>query len=381
MSDELSTRMALSEPMKVIASAALTPCTSMFSGSRNGHAADVNQVSFGEALEETLFDCAPQSCHEGAPLCQSNDALLLENMQLLLQNAGLHQAIKNLESSRQQARGGALEGTCFLPADTTRSGMERPDVAIDDRGDASYHIVETLRRALKVASQASPPDAASPPNGNFYVPDDYNRMRQRFGAASPPASDEAQEMKHRQGRNLTLSCASAPEASLSLQDRSSSLTKVDSLEGTRSLPTTVMMRNIPNNYTRTRLLDLLNSEGFLGAYDFLYLPMDFQTEVGLGYAFINLVNHNVATRFHDYFQGFSSWSLQSDKVCQMSWSDIHQGLQAHIDRYLNSPVMHDSVPDRFKPVLFTRGVSITFPKPTAIIRPPRLRKFPAKNKK
>ena len=54
--------------------------------------------------------------------------------------------------------------------------------------------------------------------------------------------------------------------------------------------TTVMLRNMPNNYSRTMLLELLDAEGFAGQYDFLYLPMDFQSRASLGYAFINFVD-------------------------------------------------------------------------------------------
>ncbi|CAE7621292.1 ML3, partial [Symbiodinium sp. CCMP2456] len=54
--------------------------------------------------------------------------------------------------------------------------------------------------------------------------------------------------------------------------------------------TTVMLRNLPNNYTRDMLLELIDSMGFRGQYDFLYLPIDFQTHACLGYAFVNLVD-------------------------------------------------------------------------------------------
>merc|ERR1719163_748335 len=36
---------------------------------------------------------------------------------------------------------------------------------------------------------------------------------------------------------------------------------------------TVMLRNLPNNYTRAMLLKLIDSEGFGGKYDFVYLVM------------------------------------------------------------------------------------------------------------
>mmetsp|Transcript_86095 Transcript_86095/g.135180 ORF Transcript_86095/g.135180 Transcript_86095/m.135180 type:complete len:309 (-) Transcript_86095:193-1119(-) len=138
--------------------------------------------------------------------------------------------------------------------------------------------------------------------------------------------------------------------------------------------TTVMLRNIPNNYSREMLLDIFRKHGFHKSIDLIYLPIDFQTEVGLGYAFINLISEEEVGKFQDRFQGFTDWSVVSQKVCEVSWSEPLQGLQAHIDRYRNSPVMHESVPDEYRPVLFKEGVRIDFPAPTKRIRAPRFRR-------
>merc|ERR1712079_339271 len=37
--------------------------------------------------------------------------------------------------------------------------------------------------------------------------------------------------------------------------------------------TSVMVRNLPNNYTRGMLVELFESEGFGGMFDFLHLPI------------------------------------------------------------------------------------------------------------
>ena len=50
--------------------------------------------------------------------------------------------------------------------------------------------------------------------------------------------------------------------------------------------------------------------------------------------------------------GFCDWCLPSSKVCEVKLSGPHQGFQAHVDRYRNSPVMHRSVPDEYKPMIF-----------------------------
>jgi len=137
--------------------------------------------------------------------------------------------------------------------------------------------------------------------------------------------------------------------------------------------TTVMLRNMPNNYSRSMLVELLNAEGFAGQYDFLYLPMDFQSRASLGYAFINFTSSDAAASFWQTFDGYSNWAIPSRKMSGVSWSGPHQGLVAHIERYRNSPVMSDSTPDEYKPILLEAGVRIPFPAPTRRIRAPRVR--------
>jgi len=130
--------------------------------------------------------------------------------------------------------------------------------------------------------------------------------------------------------------------------------------------TTVMLRNLPTDYTREMLMDLLEREGFGCAYTFLYLPIDFKKKNALGYAFVDLATAQTVSDFWRKFDGFAD-------VCAVSWCEPHQGLQAHIERYRNSSVMHDSVPDENKPVLMKEGRRVPFPRATQKIRFPRVR--------
>jgi len=136
--------------------------------------------------------------------------------------------------------------------------------------------------------------------------------------------------------------------------------------------TTAMLRNLPNNYSRAMLLELIDSQGFVGRYDFVYLPMDFKSHASLGYAFVNLLTPELAQQFWAKLDGFDHWAVPSQKVCSMSWSHPHQGLQAHTDRYRNSPVMHEDVPDEYKPVVFKDGIRLLFPPSTVKLRAPAM---------
>jgi len=134
--------------------------------------------------------------------------------------------------------------------------------------------------------------------------------------------------------------------------------------------TTVMMRNLPNNYTREMLLEMLDAEGFAGQYDFVYLPIDFKRQAGLGYAFLNLVDPSVVSNFWATFDGYSGWVLPTTKVCEVCWSTPFQGLRANVQKWRNSSVMHASVPEEFKPCIFVDGMRTPFPSPTRPLHAP-----------
>lgn len=138
--------------------------------------------------------------------------------------------------------------------------------------------------------------------------------------------------------------------------------------------TTLIMRNIPFEYTRGTVLELIDRQGFNGLYDLLCMPVDFQTELNHGYVFINFVTLEDASGFKKHFESFSNWSLPSDNVCEVAWFDSAHNIDSHIQRYRDSPLMHESVEDRFKPVLFKNGLRVPFPEPTKKIRPPRRKK-------
>lgn len=142
-------------------------------------------------------------------------------------------------------------------------------------------------------------------------------------------------------------------------------------EETANKKTTLLIKNVPAASRRDDLCCLLDSQGFAGQYNFVYMPANFKAMASFGYGFLNFAEPAFAEQALRCLQGFE-WKFDSS-VCtlEVAWSDPHQGLDVHVERYRNCPVMHPSVPEEFKPMLLSAGVRIPFPAPTKALTAPR----------
>ncbi|KAJ9565446.1 hypothetical protein OSB04_001412 [Centaurea solstitialis] len=108
--------------------------------------------------------------------------------------------------------------------------------------------------------------------------------------------------------------------------------------------TSVMIRNIPNNYTRKLLVEFLenhcknenenenNKNAIPSSFDFLYLPVDFKHRLNAGYAFVNFTSSDAAWRFHKSIKG-KHWDLfQSKKIADVTRAKI-QGKEALVKNF------------------------------------------------
>ena len=84
--------------------------------------------------------------------------------------------------------------------------------------------------------------------------------------------------------------------------------------------TTLMLRNIPNKYTLSNLVEELNPS-FWGKFDYINLPIDYDRKLNLGYAFINFVDPMHIILFYETYK-LKKWTkYRSDKKMDMTYAD------------------------------------------------------------
>eukprot|EP00930_Biecheleria_cincta_P030665 TRINITY_DN21242_c0_g1_i1.p1 TRINITY_DN21242_c0_g1~~TRINITY_DN21242_c0_g1_i1.p1 ORF type:complete len:458 (+),score=78.44 TRINITY_DN21242_c0_g1_i1:206-1579(+) len=122
--------------------------------------------------------------------------------------------------------------------------------------------------------------------------------------------------------------------------------------------TTIMLRNLPNKYNQQMLLEELNTSGFLGTFDFLYLPIDPETHANRGYCFINFTDPSVAWMLKLQYEGRKMGRFNSDKVVSVVPAAL-QGFEANYAHYSTSRVNRGDPAAR---PLFLREPSLPGPK-------------------
>ena len=153
--------------------------------------------------------------------------------------------------------------------------------------------------------------------------------------------------------------------------------------------TTLMLRNIPNKFTRDQLVKIIMLKmGKPGSFDFFYLPTDFRSKCNFGYAFINMTSSENVDKFFHVFNGANLTSFingilagggsangnpRYSKICEVTFARV-QGLEENVRRLMNSPIMgaanvvenasQDEI-DASLPILFdpVTGKEIPFPRP------------------
>lgn len=98
-----------------------------------------------------------------------------------------------------------------------------------------------------------------------------------------------------------------------------------------------MMRNLPNKYTQRMLLTEINTTGFLGTFDFIYLPIDLETNANRGYCFVNFVDPGSAWMFKMTYEGRKMNHFNSTKLVSVMPATL-QGFEANYVHYSTARV-------------------------------------------
>jgi len=145
---------------------------------------------------------------------------------------------------------------------------------------------------------------------------------------------------------------------------------------------TLMLKNIPNNYTQREVVQiLLGRTGFLVFVNFVYVQFDFTSKANRGFGFFNFTSKDRADEFKEQMQGFQ-WTGGSKKKLEVVDSDKRKGYAAHVEHFRNSPVLKERKRQclvrngqgswyeacEFHPWLFKDGQQIEFPEPTKNVR-------------
>lgn len=129
--------------------------------------------------------------------------------------------------------------------------------------------------------------------------------------------------------------------------------------------TTLMVRGIPCGYSQEQLLQAFDDLGFRGQYDFFYLPRK-SHQSNLGYAFVNFVDMEWASRCCMVFNGRPLDATRSKKVCSVCPAHI-QGLENLRKHFSHTCVGKSSA----RGPMFTKNVA-TRPVPPQVNRWPAL---------
>merc|ERR1712194_825409 len=120
---------------------------------------------------------------------------------------------------------------------------------------------------------------------------------------------------------------------------------------TRNVVTTVMIRNIPNRYSVSEVLEEIDARGFYKSYNYFYLPCDFGNKVSLGYAFLNFVSPQYVEKFVRDFSGTVLPRYCTNKVIDVVAAG-KQGLNENVARFLRRDLKSRVQNPFFLPLIF-----------------------------
>ena len=102
-------------------------------------------------------------------------------------------------------------------------------------------------------------------------------------------------------------------------DSPKNIIHIENILKSKDKRTTLIIRNIPNRYTISLLLNEIN-KNYYRKYDVVYLPQDYINNSNLGFGFINFLEHMYLIMFYEEFVGKKWDCFNSNKRCQLAYS-------------------------------------------------------------
>lgn len=122
-------------------------------------------------------------------------------------------------------------------------------------------------------------------------------------------------------------------------------------------PTTLMIRNVPSQYTAEEIINEWPNEG---DYDFLYVPYNARTQENLTYAFVNFTSHALAVEFKQQWQKKYLTLHSTKKPLNISFADV-QGCYENLRQLKKKRLLHSKVKE-CQPLVFKDGCRISLAK-------------------
>lgn len=167
------------------------------------------------------------------------------------------------------------------------------------------------------------------------------------GAAAAAAAAAQQQIAEDTGQSLGVATAGAGRVPLSGggPKRTDYIRKYgpqSEESGQPAVPiTTVMLKNIPCRKCQEEVMMHIDRKDFGGRYDFFYLPRDVKFRANLGYAFINFLSPEDASRFQTEMNGYRFAGSGSSKACIVVPAHV-QGLVNNLAAFKRTEVMRSS---------------------------------------
>lgn len=116
---------------------------------------------------------------------------------------------------------------------------------------------------------------------------------------------------------------------------------------------TVMVRQLPRQYTQRMLLQEVIRRGFEGLFDFLYLPYDFKKGINVGYGFVNFTEPEYALQFRDSLDGqfLDKYMRMKGKAVRVHPAQV-QGYEANYRHFAHTKTGQKQDP-AFSPLFFS----------------------------